>query len=124
MKYLTSLLILLMPMMLHAQKEYVVSKWPNGNNKVVVLVKEKGGKQEKVGEVSYFENGKMEYSGEYKDGVEHGTWKYYFEDGTLRAEENWKEGVEEGEWREYHPDGQLKSAFLYRDGKKINQLPK
>lgn len=120
MRRFICLLFILFPLLVFGQtRKVIVKTFPDGKPQVVYYVKGKGENPEKVKEEVYFENGNMEYSGEFKSGVEHGEWRYYYENGTLKAIETWKNGEEDGVWKEYHPDGRLAREIYYKAGKKI-----
>ena len=120
MKKLLLVLLFLCPVLLFAQvRKVVVKEFENGKPQVIYYVKGKGENPEKIKEEVYFENGNMDYSGEFKAGVENGEWKYYYENGTIKAVEYWKNGEEDGTWKEYHPDGKLAREIYYKAGKKI-----
>ena len=100
----------------------VAATHPNGNPEVVVYMKGKGAESEKVKEKVYYENGKLEYVGNFKDGVEHGEWIYYYEDGTKESLEHWENGLEQGVHYEYMPDGQVRRELHYDKGKLIKTV--
>ena len=86
------------------QKE-VILKTEDGNPKLVYHVAEKDGKKERVKEELFYDNGKVQYVGEFKDEKPFGKWKFYFEDGKLFAEGIF-EGSEYGkDWKFYRNDG-------------------
>ena len=97
----------------HTQKE-VILKTDNGDPKLVYHIAEKDGNKERVKEEMFYDNGKIQYEGEFKDNKPFGKWKYYFEDGSLFAEGIF-EGSEQGKnWKFYgsdkkqlHPKGKL-----------------
>lgn len=106
----------------YSQEAHIVAQHDNGNPSVVVYIKGKGKNQEKVKEEGYYENGTLEYVGEFKNGLEHGTFLYYYEDGTLHIEEEWKNGKENGKVFEYSPDGQLALEQTWKDGYLIEEI--
>ena len=108
--------------MLRAQDAYVVAEHDDGSPSVIVYIKGKDEKAQKVKEEGYYENGNLEYVGNYKDGVEHGEFLYYYEDGTLQYEENWKNGQEHGTTKEYAPDGQLVLEQEWKDGNLVEEI--
>jgi antitoxin component YwqK of YwqJK toxin-antitoxin module len=65
---------------------------------------------------TYYDNGKVEEEGQYKNDKTHGTWKYYYNDGQLYAIENYDEGVKVGEWVSYYENGQLETKANYVNG--------
>ena len=56
---------------------------------------------------NYRDNGKLSSSGEYKNNLFHGHWKYYHWDNYLEEEGDWKKGKPVGVWKAYYPDGNL-----------------
>lgn len=94
----------------------VVKTYSNGQPEVIYYLKGKEANAEKVKEEVFYENGKLEYTGEFKNGVENGEWVYYYQNGNIKAREYWKNGVESGTWKEYHPDGKLAREIIYKDG--------
>ena len=95
----------------------------------------------------YFNNGKLESKGTYKNDNEEGMWEWYYENGELGSvglcindkrngiwrfyRENGKLDVKgsyeddkkNGLWEFYHPNGGLKSKKLFDDGELIKELP-
>lgn len=55
---------------------------------------------------SYYENGQVEYDGEWNRKY-HGRGKKYYEDGTLMYEGEWKEGARHGNGKAYWDNGNL-----------------
>ena len=105
--------------LLRAQDAYVVAEHDDGSPSIIVYIK---GTDEKVKEEGYYENGNLEYVGNYKDGKEHGEFLYYYEDGTLQYEENWKNGLEHGTTKEYAPDGQLVLEQEWKNGNLVEEI--
>jgi len=128
MQKITNYLLLLFFFSLSAsvfsQKKTVVKEFANGKPEVIIYTKIIDGDEQKVKEEAFYKNGNMEYSGEYKNGTEHGTWKYYYENGKIKAEEHWNNGTEHGTFKEYHTDGQLAREIIYKNGKKIKTIEK
>lgn len=116
------LFFLFLPFLSSAQEKVIVKTHANGKPHVVYYMKGKGESAQKVKEEVYYENGKLEYSGEYKNGIENGEWRYYYENGNLKAIEVWKNGVENGTWKEYHPDGRLARELIYKNGKLVDTI--
>lgn len=100
-----------------AQQEQIVSKHKNGNPEFVVWMKGDPGSAKIVREEAYYEDGTIEYTGNYKDGVEDGVWIYYYENGNKRLEETYRDGLEHGVRYEYAPDGSLSAEFHYNKGR-------
>lgn len=86
------------------QKE-VILKTDNGDPKLVYHIAEKDGKKERIKEEVFYDNGKLQYEGEYKDDKPFGKWKYYFENGKLFAEGTF-DGSEQGkDWKFFDKEG-------------------
>jgi hypothetical protein len=49
----------------------------------------------------YFQNGQLDYIGNYKNGKKNGYWEIYFEDGQLYYKGNYEDGNRVGYWEEY-----------------------
>lgn len=99
-----------------ADDRVVQLKFANGSDHVVyyyqtILLTKVLVKQE-----VYFENGKLDYSGEWKHGKEHGEWNYYHSNGQLRAQEFWNHGKESGIWKEFDEKGKLLKTIRYKSG--------
>lgn len=73
------------------------------------------GKMEGV-EKFYYPSGKLESTLSYKDGIQHGPFKYYYEDGQLKQEGAFEAGKIVGLLKTYYPDGQLQEEVTHVDG--------
>ncbi|MFZ1695135.1 MAG: hypothetical protein WAT74_18210 [Flavobacteriales bacterium] len=116
--------LLLAPILLTAcsTHKYVAASHPNGKPEVVIYMKGKGEEAVKVMEKVYYPNGKLEYIGQFQNGVEHGTWTYYYESGTKKYVENWENGVEHGIHYDYSPDGQIYRELHYEKGRMVKEV--
>lgn len=99
----------------------------------------KDGKSNFEGKNSYFEDGKLVYVYEYKNGrkiryqeyfdngnikvdceldgeLDHGKRIYYFKDGQINEIHNYKQGVLHGEWKFFNHGGRPVLFKTYRDG--------
>lgn len=99
------------------QDKKIIQEYPNGKPSLIIIM---NSKNEKVKEISYFENGAIDYEGTFKNGVEHGIWTYYYENGNKKYIETYKNGVEEGKHYEYSTQGQLEKIETYSNGKLID----
>lgn len=99
------------------QKKQVVSSHENGNPEFVVWMKGKKEEAIVVKEEAYYADGKIEYTGFYKDEKEDGTWVYYYDNGNKKEEINYSEGVLDGTTYEYAPDGSLRLEIHYNQGR-------
>jgi antitoxin component YwqK of YwqJK toxin-antitoxin module len=95
-------------------KRHVVRTHPNGKPYVVVYTL--GDSNERVKEELYYENGKLDYVGTYKNGVEHGDWIYYWPNGKMKSFEHYERGLEEGIAYDCDENGQKTIEYHYRKG--------
>jgi antitoxin component YwqK of YwqJK toxin-antitoxin module len=97
-----------------AQTEYVARSWSNGNPMVVYYLTTGTSNIEK--EQVFYENGNLDYEGEYLDGVEHGYWTYYWENGQMKSQEFYVNGLEEGTMFDYDKNGEKSIKYVYSNG--------
>tara|TARA_B110000003_G_C16207896_1_gene362135 strand:- start:72 stop:491 length:420 start_codon:yes stop_codon:yes gene_type:complete len=71
---------------------------------------------------SYFENGQLETSGQYKNGKKDGVHERYFVNGQVMLKEKFLDGNRDGLNQSFHMNGQLKTEIYYKDGKGILQF--
>jgi antitoxin component YwqK of YwqJK toxin-antitoxin module len=57
----------------------------------------------------YWENGKLWYKGNYKNGNQDGYWEGYYFNGNLSWKGNYKNGIKHGYWECYYFNGDLYS---------------
>lgn len=70
--------------------------------------------------VSYYENGKTNSQGKYKDGVQIGNWVYYNKYGEKTEEMFYDEkGKKTGLYKQYDIDGILFNEIDYKNGNPI-----
>lgn len=55
-------------------------------------------------------------TGNFREGLKDGLWKYWHDNGKLKATEEWKDGRQHGLSETYNADGQLVERFNYRQG--------
>lgn len=72
--------------------------------------------QKMVKEICFFRNGSLDYTGEYKNGIEHGTWTFYWENGTIRSQEFYVNGRENGVMYDYNEQGSPVIEYTYKMG--------
>jgi uncharacterized protein len=63
--------------------------------------------------VTYFFNGKIKLSGNYKNNKKNGKWVEYYEDGNKISEINYQDEVKVGKALYYYKSGQLKTENQY-----------
>jgi antitoxin component YwqK of YwqJK toxin-antitoxin module len=93
----------------------VMRKHADGSPYVVLYFKTTT--QELVKEEVFFPNGKIQWTGTYKDEVEDGIWKYYYENGRLKSEQHYTRGKEEGTFTDFDLSGKMVKQSVYKGGK-------
>ena len=85
------------------QKNTVITaQWPNGTPHREVDV-ESG---DSIAIRLYHENGSLEKSGHYQNGLKHDAWWSFYPDGTPWSEHHYDMGVQVGDYKTWHPNGQ------------------
>jgi antitoxin component YwqK of YwqJK toxin-antitoxin module len=76
-----------------------------------------------VGIWSYFyENGKMESKGNFRNDLPHGKWQWFYKNGTLKSEGYYINGMKEGAWKSFNEQGILNSLLRFSYGEKTNEV--
>lgn len=66
---------------------------------------------------TYYNNGQLKTTGNYKNGERDGLWQNYYENGVLESQVTFTEGKMVGVLETYHLNGQLRGQVDYIDGK-------
>jgi antitoxin component YwqK of YwqJK toxin-antitoxin module len=85
--------------------------WPDGKPKKVAFYQKVGDKKEKVKEILYYQDGKKQMEGEFRNGKKDGKWTAWFENGRMQSEGFFKNDLRDGKsivWRE--------NGFKYYEG--------
>lgn len=77
--------------------------------------------QDMVKEICFFPDGSLDYTGEYKKGIEHGSWIFYWENGVIRAQEFYVNGLENGVMYDYNDQGTPIIEYTYKMGTLIEE---
>ncbi len=64
----------------------------------------------------FYENGKKEREGTYKNGFEVGKWIWYYENGNVKEEGNFVDGKWDGVWAWYRENGTVEYHRIYANG--------
>lgn len=67
---------------------------------------------------SYFENGMVKSTQQYKDGKDDSSWTFYYPSGKIETNGQFENGKRIGEWKYYFENGSLKQLSNYSFGKK------
>jgi antitoxin component YwqK of YwqJK toxin-antitoxin module len=68
---------------------------------------------------SYYENGQLNWKGNYKDDCLDGPWEYYYDNGQLSYKGNYIGGKEDGIFEHYKENGKFQKKEKWKDGKVI-----
>lgn len=100
--------------------ERVVEKeWSPEQPKLVAWYLGEGEERHKVKEEEYYEDGTMEYSGEYDpEGKRHGEWRYYHKNGNLWSLGHFDHGLKTGVKELYWQDGSIRYKGQFLDDQK------
>lgn len=63
----------------------------------------------------YLNNGQIEMTGQYENGLKSGTFNFYYPNGKLKMVANYKENERLGNWKEFYHNGVLKLNIEYQD---------
>ena len=99
--------------------EKIEDKYPNKEPKLVSYYKSEDGKEIKVEEQHFHENGQLKMSGKFLNGKRDGEWNAYFADGKIQSQGAFKEGKRNGLAKVYFPNGQLRYEGQYENNKEI-----
>jgi antitoxin component YwqK of YwqJK toxin-antitoxin module len=97
----------------------IMRKHPNGKAYVVMYFK--ATTQELAKEEVYFPNGQLQWTGTYKNDLEHGVWRYYYENGKIKSDQNYANGKEEGIFIDYDDKGKKLKESMYQKGKLVSE---
>ena len=68
---------------------------------------------------SYYENGQLNWKGNYKDDCLDGPWEYYYDNGQLSYKGNYIGGKEDGIFEHYKENGRFHKKEKWKNGKVI-----
>ncbi|MDX9797758.1 MAG: hypothetical protein RBT05_02760 [Bacteroidales bacterium] len=82
----------------------VISFYENGNPKLVYFTKMDKNIKYKVAEKMYYENGKLQYEGNFNNNEKTGKWTYYFENGAIFSKCDFTNSKSGNGWEVYKMD--------------------
>ena len=97
--------------------EKIEGKYPNQQPKLISYYKSVDGKEVKVEEKHYHDNGQLKMVGKLVDGKRDGEWVAYFNNGQVQSEGFFENGNREGIARVFFPNGQLRYEGQYKNNK-------
>lgn len=76
-----------------------------------------------VGNWKYFyDDGRLESTGDFKDDKPHGKWIWYFQNGKIKSEGNYLSGKPDGRWFKYDYLGHLNLMIYYSNGEIVSEV--
>lgn len=118
------LLYILLPFSILFQSDeiqrHVVRTHPNGMDYVVMYTQ--GVENERVKEEMYYDNGQLDYVGNYKNGKEHGEWIYYWRNGNIKSFEIYLRGKEDGVHYDCDETGKRIKEYHYLNGNLVKEV--
>lgn len=95
--------------------EVVKAAYPDGSTKMeyIMSVDEKI----KYEQISYYDDGKINFRGKFKDDLKDGRWESFFMSGALKTVNNYEKNTYVGEYLQYHENGQISLKGQYKNGK-------
>jgi uncharacterized protein len=96
----------------------VISYYENGNPKLVYYTKMDKNIKYKIAEKMYYENGKLQYEGNFNNNERIGKWTYYFENGVVFSKCDFTNSKSGFDWEVYRMD---KTKIVGKKDK-INQV--
>lgn len=98
----------------------VMRKHSNGKEHVVLYFDKESGYL--VKEEVFYNDGKLNWTGNYKRNVEHGLWQFYHPNGKLKTSETYANGKENGISTHYAESGKKVKEEHWRNGKLVKEV--
>ncbi|PCJ28526.1 MAG: hypothetical protein COA97_00825 [Flavobacteriales bacterium] len=95
------------------------STYPNNASKKISYFQEIDGKEMKVEEKYFHQNGKLKMNGKFLNGKREGEWVAYFNNEQLQSIGTFKNGYRVGEAKVYFPNGQMRYEGQYENDKEV-----
>lgn len=73
----------------------------------------------KLDQTLFFADGKVNFTGKFKNNQRHGKWESFYQNGARWSENNYEEGVYHGPYMVWFENGQLRIKGHYDHGKKV-----
>ena len=99
----------------------IESTYPDNQSKKASYFKTIDGKEVKLEEKYYHQNGKLKMAGKFLNGKREGKWIAYFNNDQVQSIGVFKEGKREGEAQVYFPNGKLRYEGQYKNDKEIGR---
>lgn len=93
------------------QKQKVLDKWENGNNKLVLTYDNLDDTLTYLREF-FHENGQLGTKGHFINGKQNGLWEWWYENGQKKDEATIKQGIYIGQRKHWFENGSLKQVEI------------
>ncbi|MBL4593793.1 MAG: hypothetical protein JKX68_08270 [Flavobacteriales bacterium] len=99
--------------------EKIEGTYPDNQPKKISYFQEVEGKEVKVEEKYFHQDGKLKMHGKFLNGKREGEWKAYFNNDQLQSVGTFKNGFRIGDAKIYFPNGNLRYEGQYEKDKEI-----
>lgn len=96
-------------------RELFTGRWDDSLNGMRITFDVVNGKKEGEFKI-YYQNGKLQMSGQLKNNRNIGEWKYFYDNGNIESSGNFENDKPEGKWYWYYPDSTLRQTGYFRQG--------
>lgn len=100
-------------------REHVAEKWPNGQARLVYTMEIQDGKEAKVFEKQFHENGQLLLEGELVDDKRNGVWRSFYDNGNKWSQHSFIDGEKHGASSNWYENGNLRFKGLNDRGTPI-----
>ncbi len=116
MKYILSLVCLIVTLGLNAQSKELKTYHENGRLKTVYTYQDASNYTVE----NFFENGNLMETGRFVNAKMDGIWLNFTESGLRAGEAFYLNGIKSGDWKIYDPSGNLKYKITYANNRIVN----
>jgi antitoxin component YwqK of YwqJK toxin-antitoxin module len=118
MKYILSLVCLIVTLGLNAQSKILKTYHENGKLKTVYTYQDASNYTVE----NFYDNGNLMETGRFVNAKMDGIWLNFAESGIRAGEAIYVDGVKSGNWKVYDQVGNLKYEITYANNRKVNTV--
>jgi antitoxin component YwqK of YwqJK toxin-antitoxin module len=118
MKYILSIVCLLIGLVSNAQNKELKTYYDNGKLKSIYNYQDASNYTVQ----NFFENGNLSETGRFVNAKMDGVWLNFSENGIRSGEAFYVNGVKSGNWKIYDQVGSLKYEITYANNRKVNSV--
>jgi antitoxin component YwqK of YwqJK toxin-antitoxin module len=100
------------------ERTVVEEKYPDGSAKKVCVYKGTESNKVLVREATYYQGGKKQMEGSYKNGLRDGKWTFWYENGNKWSEGYFRKGKSDGKRTTYYENGKVRYEAYYEDDRR------